>query len=162
MLKKLYISLIILCGLQLYQSKKTGLDNIRIRAIGFYLTRMFPDGLSYVCENGVASRESEYARRSFMYTSKYGFYLSDIGIFGNYINYGAFFVIGVIGLLWKVFKTQIEHSFNHLKYFFMVVLLTLSTGRGFSESELIVVVCLALYLLDVSSYFIRNQPEITN
>ena len=140
-------------------TRKTGLENIRIRAIGFYFTTMFPNGLSYIFGNGVASGESELASRMFLYSSKYGYYISDIGIIGNYINYGAFFVIGVIGMLWKIFKTKIEPSFNHLKYFFLVVLLTLPTGGGFSASELIVVVCLSLYILDVSTFF-NKKTEI--
>ena len=139
------------------RTKETGLENVRIRAAIFYLTRMFPNVLSYICGNGMASGQSEFAGRIAMYSSKYGYYLSDIGIIGNYVNYGVFFVIGVIGILWKVFKTKIEHPFNHLKYFFLVVLLTLPTGGGFAESELIVIVCLSLYILDVSSHFYKEQ-----
>ena len=141
------------------QTKKSGLENVRIRAMGFYLTKMFPNGLSYIFGNGVASGKSEFASRMFMYSTKYGYYLADIGIIGNYVNYGAFFVLGIILMLWKIFKTKIEHSFNHLKYFFLVVLLTLPTGGGFSGSELIVVVCLSLYMLDVSSFFNKKQEE---
>ncbi len=139
------------------ETKKSGMDYIRIRAIVFYITKMFPNGISYIFGNGIASGESEYASRMIMYTSKYRYFLSDIGIIGNYINYGAFFVIGVIGLLIKVFRTKIEHKFNHMKFFFLVVLLTLPTGGGFSDSELIVIICLSVYLLDVSSYFSRKE-----
>ncbi|UCH14155.1 MAG: hypothetical protein JSV22_13760 [Bacteroidales bacterium] len=144
------------------QTRRTGMENVRIRAAIFYLTHMFPNGLSYIFGNGVASGESEYAGRIFVYTSKYGFYLSDIGIIGNYITYGVLFVAGVLGLLWRVYKTKVESSLDHIKYFFLFVFLALPTGGGFSESELIVVVCLSLYVLDVGSYFNKKQEQLTN
>jgi hypothetical protein len=144
------------------ETKKTGLENVRIKAAIFYLTHMFPNGISYIFGNGVASGQSEYAGRIYMYSSKYGFYLSDIGIIGNYINYGVLFVVGVFGLLWKVYKTKVESSLNHVKYFFLFVFLALPTGGGFSESELIVVVCLSLYVLDVGSYFNKKHQQLTN
>jgi hypothetical protein len=142
------------------ETRRTGMENIRIRAAIFYLTHMFPNGLSYIFGNGVASGQSEYAGRIFMYSSKFGFYLSDIGIIGNYITYGVLFVIGVIGLLWKVYKIKVESSLNHIKYFFLFVFLALPTGGGFAESELIVVVCLSLYVLDVGSYFNKKQQQL--
>ena len=59
-------------------------------------------------------------------------------------------------------RTKIESSFYHLNFFFLVVLLTLPTGGGFSGSELIVIVCMSLYLIDVSSYLKLKQQELIN
>lgn len=141
------------------ETKDSGASNIRIKAIRFYFRNMFPNGLSYIFGNGVGSRSSDLAQRMTEYSTNYGYFLSDIGIIGNYINYGAFFVIGVIGLIIKVLVTKIQESFMFLKYFILSLFLTLPTGGGFTGSELIVLACLCMYLIDVSAHLKKNEED---
>lgn len=140
-------------------TQKLGSSYVRIRALKFFFQNLFPNFWTYLFGNGVVSGRSEYGEMMMLYNMKYGFYLVDIGIFGNYINFGLIFVAGVFGLLWKIFKIKIQKEYQFIKFFFMVIALSLITGGGFSESEFIIPLCMSLYLLDVSHYYRMKELE---
>ncbi len=144
-------------------SKMTGLENIRIKAAKYFLSRFFPNAFAYIFGNGAFSLGSEYSNKFSLLSEKYGYYLSDIGIIGNYVKYGALFVIGVIGILYKSIKLKIQPEYNYIKYFYVVNALCIILGGGFADSDFIVLVCITLYMLDVSKFYTGHQiPEYVN
>jgi hypothetical protein len=132
-------------------------DNIRIRAARYYLTKFFPDPLAYIFGNGASSARSDYSNRLVMISSKYGYFLSDIGILGNYIKYGILFVLGVIGIIYKSLRIKIQPQFKYIKYFYTLNALCFVLGGGFADSDFIVLVCITLYMLDVSKFYTEQK-----
>jgi hypothetical protein len=134
-------------------------DNIRVRAARYYLSKFFPNTLSYIFGNGASSARSEYSNKLGMISSKYGYFLSDIGILGNYIKYGILFVLGVFGILYKSFKIKIQPEYNYIKYFYILNALCIILGGGFADSDFIVLACITLYILDVSKFYADHQDK---
>lgn len=138
-------------------------DNIRMRAARFYLQKFFPNTLAYIFGNGAFSLGSEYSNKLFILKEKYGYYLSDIGIIGNYVKYGALFVIGVFGILYKSIRLKIQPKHHYIRYFYILNALCIILGGGFADSDFIVTACITLYILDVSKFYKSNQiSEYTN
>jgi len=123
---------------------------IRLEGAKFFLTRFFPTDLSYFTGNG-APGSSIYGLRLARYSEEYGYYLSDIGLIGEYVKYGILYVIAVLIILINVFRRKIPENLMFIKYNFLGVVLTLVTGGGVfgSSGANIVLICFLLYLLDL-------------
>jgi hypothetical protein len=132
-------------------------DNIRIKAARYYLSKFYPNSLAYIFGNGASSARSDYSNKLGMISSKYGYFLSDIGILGNYVKYGVLFVLGVFGILFKTFKIKIQPKYNYIKYFYVLNALCIILGGGFADSDFIVLVCITLYMLDVSKFYAEHK-----
>ena len=89
----------------------------------------------------------------------YGYFIADIGIIGNYVNYGILFVLGVVGIIYKYLRTKIQPRYNYIKYFYAFTAISIIMGGGFADSDFIVLVCITLYMLDVSKYYLKNEKE---
>lgn len=143
------------------ETRAEGMDNIRIKATRYFLSKFFPNVFAYIFGNGATGASSEYSSILGFLSNRYGYYLSDIGIIGNYVSYGLLFVAGVFGLIFKVFKTKIQPRYHYIKYFFILNALCLVIAGGFAQSDFIVLVAITLYMMDVSNYQVKNQsPEI--
>ncbi|MFH1119568.1 MAG: hypothetical protein V1775_07070 [Bacteroidota bacterium] len=136
------------------QSEDVGEDT-RVRAATFFLTELFPNNAAYFTGNGVSSANSGYGVRIQMYMDLYGFYQSDIGLLGDYCNFGVLFVLAVFILIIRVLLMKLDQSHMFIKYFYITVLLTLFTGGGpFARGDSIVTICITLYLIDV---YLQNK-----
>lgn len=136
-------------------SKSQGEDfesNIRVRAIKFFLTDFFPNTISYITGNGVQGGDTEYGEQVGVYMKKYGFYQSDVGIFGEYTKFGIFFVIAAITILIKLIIIKVPEDYKFLWYSNLINVLTFFTGDLFSAVDGIVLLCSMLYMYDVSKY----------
>lgn len=128
-------------------------DDIRVRAAGFFLFELFPNQVSYMTGNGVSSNNTNYGQTIQMYKDVLGFYQSDVGLIGDYSKFGVFFVIGVISIIIRVLAGKLSEQFAYIKYFYILILLTLFTGAGlFGESDSIVAICFTLYIIDIDKY----------
>lgn len=134
---------------QTHRDAQAAEDYVRIRAAKFFLTDFMESPLAYVTGNGTAY-SSSYAREMGKYSEYRGYYIGDLGLIGNYVIFGLFFVIGVIGICFKVLKIKIEENHTYIKYFFVAVILSLVTGGGFAKTDTICAILLLLYILDVS------------
>ena len=121
---------------------------IRLKAAKFFLTSFQPDELSYIFGNGSSGRGSIYSQRMTLYTLKYGFYLSDIGVLGDYIRYGIVFVIAGLYMLAKSIMFRVSPEYRYLKYYIIMQCFTLLTGYGILGG-VDVVLLLILYVFDV-------------
>ncbi|MBK6346056.1 MAG: hypothetical protein IPN08_03785 [Bacteroidales bacterium] len=138
------------------QSEDVG-DDTRVRAATFFLTELFPNDVAYFTGNGVSSANSGYGVMIQMYMDLYGFYQSDIGLIGDYCNFGVLFVLAVFILIIRVLLMKLDQSHMFIKYFYITVLLTLFTGGGpFARGDSIVTICMTLYLIDV---FLHNKKS---
>jgi hypothetical protein len=134
-------------------------ENIRFRAVKYFMSNFFPNKLTYIFGNGASSVKSEYSHKLWMISSKYGYYLGDIGIIGEYVNYGLLFLFGVFGILYNSIKSKIQPQYAYIKYFYVFTLIGIVLGGGFDDSEFIVLVCITLYIYDVSKYYLKKESQ---
>ncbi len=135
---------------------------VRIKASRFFLTSFQPSGWSYLFGNGVAGSGSMYSSRMSLYAFKYGFYLSDIGVIGDYIKYGIVFVLAGLYMLAKSILFKVSPEYRYLKYYIVMQCFTLVTGYGILGG-VDVVLLLILYVFDVdrANYTSSNSLEET-
>ncbi len=142
------------------ETRAQGADYIRIRAARYFLSRFFPNAFAYIFGNGAFGAHSEYSNSIAFLSNKYGYFLSDIGIIGNYVNYGILFVGAVIGIIYKVLTMKIQAEYYYIKYFFLLNAICMIIAGGFAQSDFIVLVTINLYMIDVSKHMIRaDRPE---
>jgi hypothetical protein len=158
--QEIFISLIDLSKSQ----SESLIENVRIRAAGFFLTEFFPNNIAYITGNGADSANSNYGYLIQMYKDAYGFYQSDIGLIGDYTKFGAAFVIGVFIILYKAIFNRTQATFGYIKFFFLSILLTLFTGGGpFAGADSITAICFTLYILDIDKHdrkVIEEEEEL--
>ncbi len=121
---------------------------IRLKAARFFLTSFQPSEWAYIFGNSTAGSGSIYNQRMGLYTYKYGFYLSDIGVLGDYIKYGILFVIAGLYMLAKSILFSVSPGYRYLKYYIIMQSFTLATGYGILGG-VDVVLLLILYVFDV-------------
>lgn len=123
-------------------------NDIRVRAAKFFLTTFMPNDLAYILGNGNAEGGSAYSLQGLYYAQKYGFYLNDIGMIGDYVRYGILFTIASFVLLAKAFLIKIGPSYRFLKYFIAAQCFTLLAGKGVLGGADIILIC-SLYIFDI-------------
>ncbi|MFH0758706.1 MAG: hypothetical protein V2B15_15565 [Bacteroidota bacterium] len=123
--------------------------SIRLRAIDFFMTRFYGNKLAYFTGNGV-SYSSVYELRTMKYEQQYGFFVHDIGLVGEYFNYGAVYVVGALLILYKAIRAKLPEEFIFARYHFIAILLTVITAGGsfVSFGESIFLNCLIFYVID--------------
>ncbi|MEN8249993.1 MAG: hypothetical protein ABFS32_13755 [Bacteroidota bacterium] len=127
-----------------------GADYIRIRAANYYLTEFYKTPLAYITGNGAFLADSEYGKMIRQNALVYRFYLGDIGLIGNYIIYGVFFLIGVITINIRTLIIKIESQYIYIRYMFLAVIFSLLTSAAFSQPDYIVLFSCLFYIIDVS------------
>jgi hypothetical protein len=130
--------------------------DIRVRAAKFFLTDFMPNNLAYWFGNSNSEAGSPYNLKQFYYNVKYGFYLNDIGIIGDYVRYGVIFTIGSIYLLIKAIFFKIGHEYRFLKYYIVAQCFTLLGGKGVIGGADIVLIC-TLYIFDLEHAKLKNN-----
>lgn len=129
------------------QSAQQG-DDIRIKAVKFFLGDFFPSPFAYLIGNGDSHMASRYGMEVFRYKIVNGLYQSDIGILGDFSKYGVFFILGVVLIYIKVFNLKLTR-FIYIKYYFLISFLRLFLGSDFGSAEPIVLLSTMLYMIDV-------------
>jgi hypothetical protein len=139
-----------------------GTENIRILAGQYFLTHFLPNDISYITGIGAQSAQSPLGKLTMMLSSNYGFYLSDVGIVGNYVTYGVLFVFSIFWIVYKILFSKIMEDMAFVKYFsFFEVLLMLPIAAGFALSPVIPALCCIFYLIDLSTHERKIQNKIT-
>jgi hypothetical protein len=122
-------------------------SGIRLKAARFFVTTFMPSEWAYIFGNGVSAEGSIYDQKMTLYAMRYGFYLADIGIIGDYIKYGIIFVVAGLIMLFKSIRFKINPEYNFLKYYILTQCFTLVTGYGiFGGVD--VILLLILYVFD--------------
>jgi hypothetical protein len=128
-------------------------ENSRFKAAIFFLTDFFPNRLSYFIGNGVPSDLSPYGIQVNAFNKLFGFYQSDIGIIGDYSKFGILFVIAQISIYVRITLTRLPGNLEFVKLNIIASLVTILIGSSFNSADYILIVCISLYLVDISSYY---------
>lgn len=137
---------------------RLGANYIRFVSARHFLTDFFKSPLAYITGNGMFSNNTSYGIEIKRLMSQ-GYYLGDIGLLGNYAIYGLFFVIGVLGICIRAFRTKILQNHVYIKYMFIAIVLSLITGGGFVNADFICAICCLLYIIDVSAHSEIHQID---
>ena len=124
-------------------------EDIRVRAAKFFLTDFFPNKIAYITGNGEGHQASPFGLAINAFKINYGYYQSDIGIIGEYTKYGAFFVLGVIILLYKGIIFRTDPRYQYIRYFFILALISLPLAQGFTSPDYIITICILMYIIDM-------------
>lgn len=130
-------------------------EDVRIRAAKFFLSDFYPNRINYIIGNGVGHMMSGYGMKIAYYKITYGFYQSDIGLIGNYTEYGILFILGSLLVLRKMFIIKIQTKYNFLKYWTVLLIIGFITGSNFTRPDGIVLITTVLYIIDVSAHELK-------
>ncbi|MBN2522564.1 MAG: hypothetical protein JXB24_04785 [Bacteroidales bacterium] len=131
-------------------------EGIRLRAAEFFLTTFMPNNLAYIFGNGDSTPGSVYYQNMILYAVKYGFFLSDIGIIGDYVKYGVVFIIAGIAMLVKSLTIKVSPKYQFFKFYILVQCFTLIAGSGIL-SGVDIILLIILYIFDRD---LANQIKI--
>jgi len=146
--------------LQSKSDAQMGGDYIRFKAAGYFLTDFFKNPASYLTGNGTFYGKSRYGKEIEYIALRHQYYLGDIGLIGNYVIYGAIFLMGVFTICVKSLRIRVEHQYVYIKYMFIAVILSLFTSAAFVESDYIVLFCCVLYIFDVSRFNLKKEHAV--
>jgi hypothetical protein len=137
-------------------------EDVRAKATEFFLTTFMPNKACYILGNGMYHGAAAYGRQVMGYMALYGYYMGDIGFIGEYVKYGAIFVLGVLVsfIKWFSVKPSIKHTFIRYVLFFYV--LSLFFGGGWAYEPSIVILCCMFYLLDISKINVEQSDSVSN
>lgn len=128
-----------------------GGDYIRYRAGEYLLGLNHNNPAAFIFGNGSPSVKSPYGIKISSISFAYGYYLSDIGIFGFYFKYGLIASLSVLWILLKVILSKMSNVIFFIKLFFIYQLLTISnTVPAFDSLSAIIIICMNLYIYDVT------------
>lgn len=137
----------------LSKEQTTYKSDIRIKATQFFMTEFFPNNIAYITGNGVGHQASSFGKAILFYKLHYGYYQADIGVIGEYTKYGVFFLVGIASLLYKGIFFHTTINLTYIRYFFILVLISLPLGQHFTVPDNIITICILMYIIDVN----RNQ-----
>jgi hypothetical protein len=136
-------------------------ENVRYKAVMFYLYRFAPSKLSFLIGNGAYSGHSSYGLMMDNYSKAFGYYLADIGIIGEFILYGIFFALAELIVLFRTAFIRYSDEFQFIKYTVYSMFFSIFVGAGaFSTGESIIMMCLLLYLVDVSKWLKKQDTSM--
>lgn len=143
-------------------------ENVRVRAMGFYLYRFAPSNLSFFTGNGAYSAHSSYGIMMDNYSKAFGYYLADIGIIGEFILYGIIFVFAELVILFRMAFFKYTSEFEYIRYVTYSLFFSLFVSEGvFGASDGIAMMCILLYMTDFSRALKEKdisepvQPKVT-
>lgn len=145
--------------LQSQSDIQSGSEYIRFKTSGYFLTDFFKNTASYITGNGAFSGKSRYGKEIEYIAFRHQYFLGDIGLIGNYVIYGAFFLVGVIIICIRSLKIRVETQYVYIKYMFISVIFSLFTSAAFIQSDYIVLFSSVLYIFDVSKSRLKNGYE---
>lgn len=141
------------------RTKEIGFDNIRIRALIYFLTEGISNNITYIVGNGAPFAESLYGKFIFNSSLYYGFHLGDIGVFGNYYQFGILFLIGIFSIIFKTFRLQFGEEYSYIKLYMFASLIALPTGGGFAKLDYAISLSCLLFIMDYSITRKITQPD---
>jgi hypothetical protein len=131
--------------------------DVRYRAITFFLFDFFPNRISYITGNGVASANSAYGVMVNNLKLYRGFYQTDIGLIGDFSKFGLVFLIAQFSIMFRILFLKIEEKLVFIKLVFWSMAITLITGGSIAAGDSITSVCSMLYLVDA----FKRQDKLT-
>lgn len=135
-------------------------EGVRIKAAKFFLTTFQSDGWTYFFGNSRANSGGFYAQRLNLYSYKYGFFITDIGIFGDYVRYGIIFVVAGLFMLVKSIRFKVGLEYRYLKYYIVMQCFTLATGKGILGGvDILILLILYIFDMDFAQRSQKNEKS---
>lgn len=138
------------------QSANEG-EDVRVRAARFFLTEFYPSKLNYFIGNGEEHMASAYGMKVFFYKVTFGFFLSDIGIIGEYVKFGIIYVVSVVMIVIKVLRARLDPKYYYFKYYIAISIMGMIVGGTFSKFDAFVPILAMLYIIDVNVFDRKNR-----
>ncbi len=136
-------------------------ESIRVRAMRFYIYEFPPADLAYILGNGEGHQASSYGMRLLGVQLIKGYFLSDIGIVGDYFRYGVFFIIAAIIMLVKLLSIKVAPAYEYLRYFVYLQIFTLFTSKGLFGAPSLTIILIA-YLFDLGHKQYKLDKQLKN
>jgi len=100
-----------------------GTDYVRFMAINFFVED-YMTPVSFLTGNSIAHESSEYGRILHNISSFKGYYLSDIGLVGTLVKYGAIYVGIWIYLIFRTFFRRLPVRLRYIRHYILLLILT--------------------------------------
>jgi hypothetical protein len=125
-------------------------EDIRMRALTYYLTSFSPGIITNIFGNGEPYQGTSYARFVSYLQEALGYYTSDIGYFGFYVKYGVLAIFAYLVLIYQTIRCRVSDDYLYCKYYlYFIFIISVIIDAPFNNS-FIPSIMLAVYVL--SSY----------
>ena len=98
--------------------------------------------------NGVASELGNFGQQLLYLKLNYGFYLSDLGVIGDYVNFGLIYLLGISMIIYSVIVIRKKIRKKYLLYSFYYFIISMITLSNFGVNSGIVAICILLFMLE--------------
>lgn len=123
-------------------------NNIRFEAINHFLKTYNQDLIHFLWGNGLPRQHSEFSNQ-LAASARNGYYISDIGFVGLYVNFGIISVILYVYLLYRIlFRIKAHSDYSYLKYYIGYLVFTYLGGHALTSNLIFFVI--ATYILKSS------------
>jgi hypothetical protein len=136
-------------------------ENVRFKATIFYLLNFNPSNLWVLTGNGMPDALTAYGRNISSIAKYSGFYLEDIGLFGDMFRFGVLFVIAKVVIYIRLTTKKMLEKYTFIRYCNITILLTLFTGGGLNAS-ILALTCFMMYIIDYNDYEIFILKKSSN
>ena len=96
-------------------------SDFRVRSTQFFLTEFSPNTATKIFGNGLSGVDTWYNMYMYYLARRLGFYTSDIGYLGLYVQHGIITVLAFFALIYMTIKTSVPKDRLYSKYFLYFV-----------------------------------------
>lgn len=134
-------------------------DDIRIRAMKYYIFDFFPNSFSYIIGNGESSSNSIFGIKVNQVKEFFGYYQSDIGLIGDFSKFGLLYIVGQLVSMIRIVTWKLDEKMAFIKLMIWSMIITMATSGSFAGDP--VGVCIMFYLVDTQVYIqsLSLNPE---
>ena len=132
-------------------------DDIRVRAATYFLTDFNHNKLWYFTGNGVNGGTSLYQQKVIHLMLTKHYYMSDIGMIGDFVQLGIIYVVATLIIMIKIETIRLPEEMHYIKYYIGIMFLTFFTGKT-TDPAGIAQLCILLYMID--KYYIDKNETV--
>ncbi|MBN1415979.1 MAG: hypothetical protein JW973_12820 [Bacteroidales bacterium] len=126
-------------------------NNVRFLAAKYFLFDHNHNPLWILTGNGMPDQKSAYGKFLWQLSEKLGYYMSDVGIIGDFSKFGILFALAEISFLAKLSLYRCREKYSFIRYSALMSIMTLFTGAGLGASG-IVKMCFLFYIMDADKH----------
>jgi hypothetical protein len=128
-------------------------DNIRYRAAYYFLVEFNNNKTWMLTGNGMPNVKSDYGRFIETLSANLGYYQGDIGIIGDFVKFGIFFVIGNLLIYFKLIVSKTAEQYRFILFNVLSMVMTMFTGGGI-DANTIIMLSMMMYIVDVNKAYL--------
>jgi hypothetical protein len=141
------------------QQSANAQEYVRVRAAQYYLYSFNHNSLWILTGNGNPAPHSYYGNAIERITKTTGYYLSDVGLIGDFFKYGILYALVQLFILYRLAKTKLHDQYLFIRYNAFTCLLALFVGAGMN-SQALVLLCMSMYIMDVDKKEIALEKKL--